>query len=170
MEITEKKQTSKKDKKIDSDWNIRPYLAIGLIAFIVICSCILVVCVLFRFSAIKESFGVFLNILQPILIGLAIGYLMNPVMMFIERGLHKVIYRNGMKKKFNRIIRTISSILAVLIFILVIVMLISMVIPEVSANVSHLVDTMPAQINSFIVNMNAWEFGSHEITDRKSVV
>ena len=34
MEITEKKQTSKKDKKIDSDWNIRPYLAIGLIAFI----------------------------------------------------------------------------------------------------------------------------------------
>ena len=59
MEITEKKQTSKKDKKIDSDWNIRPYLAIGLIAFIVICSCILVVCVLFRFSAIKESFGVF---------------------------------------------------------------------------------------------------------------
>ena len=58
MEQEEKKQTSKiskRNKISDSDWNIRPYLAIGLIFFIVFCCCILVVCVLFRFNAIKEA-------------------------------------------------------------------------------------------------------------------
>lgn len=168
MEQEDKKQTSKqisKQNKIsDSDWNIRPYLAIGLIFFIVFCCCILVVCVLFRFNAIKEAFRAFAGILQPILIGLGIGYLMNPIMMFFESILLKLADRKHLKKKLNHLIRTVSSILSVLVFIMVIAMLLSMVIPEVSANVSHLVDTLPAQINSFIVHMRDWEFGNQEIT------
>ena len=60
-------------------------------------------------------------------------------------------------------VRTISSILAVLVFIFIIVLLISMVIPEISANISNLVDTLPAQINSFIVHLNDWEYGNQKI-------
>lgn len=164
MENDEKKQTIRQQLKNGSDWNIRPYLAMGLTCFIVFSCCILVVCVLFRFQDMKSMFGMFVGIAQPILYGLAIGYLINPIMMFFERGLLKLADRRGAKKKFRRLIRTVSSILAVLVFILVIVMLISMVIPEVSANISNLVDTMPAQINSFIVHLNDWEYGNHKIT------
>ncbi len=163
MENDEKKQTIRQQLKDGSDWNIRPYLAMGLTCFIVFSCCILVVCVLFRFEDIKSVFNMFIGIAQPILYGLAIGYLINPIMMFFERVLLKMADQKGAKKKFRRLIRTVSSILAVLVFILVIVLLISMVIPEVSANISNLVDTMPAQMNSFIVHLNEWEYGNHKM-------
>lgn len=164
MEKDEKKQTIRQQLKSGSDWNIRPYLAMGLTFFIVFCCCILVVCVLFRFQDIKAMSSMMAAIAQPILYGLAIGYLINPIMMFFERLLLKAADARGVKKKWKRLIRTVSSILAVLVFLLIIVMLLSMVIPEVSANISNLVDTMPAQINSFIVHLNEWEYGNREIT------
>ncbi|KAI4451110.1 hypothetical protein C823_005659 [Eubacterium plexicaudatum ASF492] len=163
MEKDEKKQTIRQQLKPGSDWNIRPYLAMGLTCFIVFSCCILVVCLLFRFKDIKSVFHMLVGIAQPILYGLAIGYLINPIMMFFERYLLKFADRKGAKRKLRRMIRTISSILAVLVFILVIVLLISMVIPEISANVSNLVDTLPAQINSFIVHLNDWEYGNHKM-------
>lgn len=164
MENTEKKPAENQVRESESDWDIRPYLSIGLVVFIVFCCCIIVVCVLFRFSAIKGAIGGFMNIAQPILYGLAIGYLMNPIMMFIERGILKIVEKKGTKNKYRHLIRTLSSILAVIVFILVIAALLSMVIPQVVSNISHLVDTLPAQVNSFIVHMSEWRFGNNEIT------
>lgn len=163
MDKVRENGTVRQSKKSDSDWNIRPYLAMGLIFFIVFCCCIVVVCILFRFSEIKAVFNMLMRIAQPIIYGLAIGYLINPIMMFIEKKLLKLTDKKSGNKKIRRIIRTVSSILAVLVFIMVIAALISMVIPEVSANLSNLVDTMPAQMNSFIVHLNEWEFGNQEL-------
>lgn len=166
MESAKKEEKNirlQKKKKLDSDWNIRPYLAMGLIFFIVFCCCILVVCVLFRFKEIKEAVGTFVSMAQPIIVGLALGYLMNPIMTFIEHWLLKLADCLGKKKQPKRLIRTVSSILAVLAFILVIVMLISMVMPQVVSNISYLVDTLPGQINSFIIQMGDWKFGNQEI-------
>ena len=42
MEKVEEKQVTRKHKRLSSDWNIRPYLAMGLTFFIVFCCCILV--------------------------------------------------------------------------------------------------------------------------------
>ena len=63
----EEKQQPQKRVKSDSDWNIRPYLAMGLIFFIVFCCCILVVVILFRFEVIKDSVNAFIGMAQPIL-------------------------------------------------------------------------------------------------------
>ena len=63
--------TIRKQLKSGSDWNIRPYLAMGLTFFIVFCCCILVVWMLFRWQDVKSMFGMFVSIAQPILIGLA---------------------------------------------------------------------------------------------------
>ncbi len=43
MEKDEKKQTIRQQLKSGSDWNIRPYLAMGLTCFIVCSCCMLVV-------------------------------------------------------------------------------------------------------------------------------
>lgn len=105
----------------------------------------------------------FVGIAQPILYGLAIGYLINPIMMFFERRLTKLVAYMGGKQKFRRLIRTVSSILAVLVFLLIIAMLLSMVIPQLSENISHLVDTLPGQITMLVKLMDDWQFGNHEI-------
>ena len=89
--------TIRKQLKSGSDWNIRPYLAMGLTFFIVFCCCILVVWMLFRWQDVKSMFGMFVSIAQPILIGLAIGYLINPIMMFFERWISKLAERKGVR-------------------------------------------------------------------------
>lgn len=152
------------DKK--SDWNIRPYLAIGLIFFIVFCCCIAVVCVVFKFSALREAFSGFVSIAEPIVYGLVIGYLINPIMVFIERHLWRFLEKKGGKKKWKRLVRTISSILSLLLFLMIIALLLYMVIPEVVNSVMRLVETLPGQINSFINSMNSWKFGDKEIIEQ----
>ena len=88
-EIPQQHHTIRRQLKSGSDWNIRPYLAMGLTFFIVFCCCILVVWMVFRSRDVKSIFGMFVSIAQPILYGLAIGYLINPIMMFFERLLLK---------------------------------------------------------------------------------
>lgn len=151
------------DSSSKSNWNIRPYLAMGLIFFIVFCCCLLVVFLVFRFDQIKGAISGFTDIAQPILYGLVIGYLMNPVMSWIERGILKLLKRKGENPKTRRLVRTVSSILAVFVFILVIVALLSMVIPQVVSNISNLVDILPSQVNEFIAHMSEWRFGNEDV-------
>lgn len=177
MEETEKiPNVDKKDgSSYKSNWNIRPYLAMGLIIFIVFCCCLFVVFLVFRFDQIKGAIDGFANIAQPILYGLAIGYLMNPVMARIERGILKLMKSKGESQKSRKIARTVSSILAVFVFILVIASLLSMVIPQVVGNISNLVEILPSQVNDFIAHMSEWRFGNEDVmafieTYLKSVV
>lgn len=151
------------DSSSKSNWNIRPYLAMGLIFFIVFCCCLLVVFLVFRFDQIKGAISGFTDIAQPILYGLVIGYLMNPVMSWIERGILKLLKRKGENPKTRRLVRTVSSILAVFVFILVIAALLSMVIPQVVSNISNLVDILPSQVNEFIAHMSEWRFGNEDV-------
>lgn len=151
------------DSSSKSNWNIRPYLAMGLIFFIVFCCCLLVVFLVFRFDQIKGAISGFTDIAQPILYGLVIGYLMNPVMSWIERGNLKLLKRKGENPKTRRLVRTVSSILAVFVFILVIAALLSMVIPQVVSNISNLVDILPSQVNEFIAHMSEWRFGNEDV-------
>ena len=166
MKKTEKIPDAKKAGRSGSksDWNIRPYLAMGLIIFIVFCCCLFVVFLVFRFDQIKGAISGFADIAQPILYGLAIGYLMNPVMSWIERRVLQLMKSKGENPKYRKLVRTLSSIFAVLIFILVIASLLSMVIPQVVSNISNLVDTLPSQVNAFIAHMGEWRFGNDDVT------
>ena len=70
-------------KKEKANWNIRPYLAVALLSFIVICLCMTVFFVIYRFSGVKAAWDKVMTVLQPIIIGMVIAYLINPVMKFI---------------------------------------------------------------------------------------
>ena len=48
-----RKKTWDRAAKQGSDWNIRPYLAVGLTIFLVFCCCIFVICMLFRFQVVR---------------------------------------------------------------------------------------------------------------------
>ena len=89
-----------KDKKPvkRSDWDIRPYLAIGALIFLVFCCCIAVFTVIFKYAALKKACAVFMGVLQPILIGAVLGYLFNPLMRRIDMGLCQMILPEVKKK------------------------------------------------------------------------
>ena len=143
-----------KDKKSvkRSDWDIRPYLAIGALIFIVFCCCIAVFTVIYKYAALKKVCKVIIGVLQPILIGAVLGYLFNPLMRRIDVGCCNLILpKVKQKDKVRHMIRTVSSILTVLIFLTLIGLIIYMIVPALIESIVNLVNTMSANVEHFIV-------------------
>ena len=134
-----------------SDWDIRPYLAIGALIFLVFCCCIAVFTAIFKYAALKKACAAFLSVLQPILIGAVLGYLFNPLMRRIDGGFCELILPKVKdREKAKHVIRTISSILTLLIFLTLFGLIIYMIIPALIESIVNLVNTMSANVEHFI--------------------
>ena len=134
-----------------SDWDIRPYLAIGALIFLVFCCCIAVFTMIFKYAALKKACAAFVGILQPILIGALLGYLFNPLMRRIDTGLCGLILPKVKdKEKVKHVIRTVASILTLLIFLTLFGMIIYMIVPALMESIANLVNTMSANVEHFI--------------------
>lgn len=146
------KEKDKENKPLKrSDWDMRPYLAIGALIFLVFCCCIAVFTVIFKYAALKNACAVILGVLQPILIGAVMGYLFNPLMRRIDEGCCDLILPKVKKKeKVRHMIRTVSSILTVLIFLTVFGLIIYMIVPALIESIVNLVNTMSANVENFI--------------------
>lgn len=138
-----------------SDWDIRPYLAIGALIFLVFCCCIAVFTVIFKYAALKKACAVIISVLQPILIGAVLGYLFNPLLRRIDGGLCQLILPEVKnREKAKHVIRTVSSILTLLIFLTLFGLIIYMIVPALIESIVNLVNTMSANVEHFIAWYN----------------
>ena len=164
-----------KQKKIEkrSDWDFRPYLAIGAIVFIVFCCCLAVTTVIFKFDAIKRIGNIFVGVLQPILIGAVLGYLFNPLMRKIDVSCCNLILpKVKKKKKVKQTIRTVASILTLIFFLGLFGLFIYMIVPALVESISNLANTMSENVDHFIawyegldfLGKNTGEWDSYLIT------
>lgn len=138
-------------EKKRSDWDMRPYLAIGALIFLVFCCCIAVFVVIFKYSAIRGILETVGGVLQPILIGAVLGYLFNPLMKRIEGVLGSIILpklKNEHKAKHT--IRTIASILTLLVFLMLFGFVIYLILPALGESIVNLVSTMSTNVDDFI--------------------
>lgn len=91
------------------------------------------------------------SILSPILAGLAMAYVMNPVMVFFEKhlleGLEKTITKEKTRKSLSR---GIAILLTFLLFFLFLYLLGAMVLPLIQENIMNLARTLPSGINNLI--------------------
>ena len=94
----ENKENNSPELKKKSHWNIRPYLAIALTAFLVITLSIIFFFLIYRYNGFAAGWRKLTVILQPIIIGIVIAYLINPIMMFFEKYLLRWIEPKIQKK------------------------------------------------------------------------
>ena len=60
-------------KKEKANWNIKPYLAMALLTFIIVCLCMVVFFALYRFDSVRGAWNKVMGVLQPIIIGFVIS-------------------------------------------------------------------------------------------------
>ncbi len=143
-------ENSKKTENRKANWNIKPYLAIGLTAFIVIIASISVFFLIYRYAGLAELWNKLLNILQPITIGLIIAYLVNPIVKFEEKHLLPLLKKRMKNQKRAEKFSRMISILGALIFVgLIIGILLQMVIPELYSSIEGMIVDLPKQVNYF---------------------
>ena len=134
-----------------ADWNIKPYLAVGLTSFMVIVLSIIVFFFIYRYHGLAENWGVLLGILQPIIMGFVIAYLVNPIVKWMERYLTMWL-KSFMKqeRKIRRTARALSVAGALVFLILIIAVLLAMVIPELYTSIERVAVSLPGQVDAFI--------------------
>ncbi len=158
--VDEQKNTREK-----TNWNIRPYLAIGLTAFLVIIGSLSFFFLIDRYHGFTAIVGRMIAILQPITIGLVIAYLMTPVVNFEERHLLPLAQQK-MKdsEKAKKLVRVVSVLGALVFFVLIIAVLLLMVIPELYKSINGMIGTLPKQVNDFMDWLNEYVSSDSEIS------
>lgn len=147
-------ELKKNVEKQKANWNIKPYLAIGLTAFIVIIASISVFFMIYRYHEVSMLWGRIMVIMQPILIGLVLAYLVTPIVNFEEKHLRKLVVKKWKNPPKSRgIIRAVSVAGALLFVALIIGILLKMVIPELYRSIESMIETLPRQVNSFLKTM-----------------
>lgn len=144
-------------KKEKANWNIRPYLAVALTSFLVVCLSILFFFLIYRYNGFAAGWNKFTVILQPIIIGFGIAYLINPIMKFFEKYLIKWIEpKMKKKKKAQKLCRTIATLGALAVFIFIIVILLVMLIPQLIESIQGVATTLPEEAQNLINKTNKY--------------
>ncbi|MCI5620250.1 MAG: AI-2E family transporter [Lachnospiraceae bacterium] len=136
---------------------IKKYFSIALVVFLTFCACLAVFIAFYRYQGMLAAFGNLMHVLQPIIIGLVLAYLLNPVMMFVEKGVLKLLDgRLGSRRKEKKVARVIGTFGAVVFLVLIIGLLIEMMLPQLIESISGMLVTLPSQVNSFIDWINGY--------------
>lgn len=127
--------------KIDKN---KKYLTISMYAAAILAITIAVVLIGINFPTVKNIFNKFSTIVSPILIGLVISYICNPIMGFYENKLFtfRTKTQTGVKVK-----RILSITLAYISLLAVIALIIFLTVPKIIENYEVLIQ----QITNFIV-------------------
>ncbi len=133
--------------------SLKKYIRIALVTFVTFCCCTLFFFVIYRYQGFAVYWQKLMKILQPIIIGFIVAYLINPVMVFIEKYLMLFFEpRMKSKKKAKKAARSIGTAGALLFLLLIIFLLLDMMIPELIKSVQNMMVSLPAEVNSF----SAW--------------
>lgn len=157
------KETTKKKNYHDSkpvmgapgSMKIKEHFKKGMTAFLVVVACIVCYFAFLRFEYLAGVFSKIAGLLRPIIYGIVIAYLLNPVMEFVEKyvskGLSRIIKTEKKAQKLSRMI----AIFAALIFALLIISaLFVMLIPQLVKSVNDLIEKLPAQTDRLMDYVN----------------
>ena len=146
MQDTENKNENRRS------WNIRPYLAVGLVAFLVIAVSMIFFFTLFRFKGIFSGLHELLNALQAVVIGVFIAYLINPVVSFFEKRIKKLLGKfMGNTRRVDKISRGAGISVALLIVITAILVLMQVLVPRLIYSFYNFGIALPVQMNRFVI-------------------
>lgn len=128
------------------------YFYIGLTAFLVVAACVVFFFLLFRLPGILSFAGKLLGVIQPVIIGFIIAYLVNPIANSINGGLIRfskrfIKYKMELSRK---VAKAISVFGALAVFILILILIFYMIVPEFIESITSLAKVLPDQLDAFI--------------------
>lgn len=104
---------------------------------------LIVVLFLFQWDTVSSFFGNILHVLEPVIWGLVIAFIMNSIVKKVEQILGKTIFK---KKAHPKIARAIGIAVASIIIIAVIVLIIMAVIPQIISSIPSIYDGLVNEV------------------------
>ena len=143
--VFENKGPSKFSEKISSIATVFIVIAAGLLFYFA----------LLRMPTILNGIKSLLKVLTPILYGLGIAFLLNPIVIIIDNHLRPYLYEKfgnseKKKKRLFKVSRMTGIFCGLAILIFIIIMLLNMIIPELYKSIRSMIITVPYQLNELV--------------------
>lgn len=152
-----------------SFWKDNPYFKISLYAIFVAVVTILFYRISSNTDNIAPSIMAFfkgiVNVILPILYGLLIAYLFNPIMIFFERYFLKWFKPSTTKQQ--KAIRSLSIVAVYVCIIGTIILMIRYLIPQISKNILDLIDVAPVYLENLSTQIKELE---HHVNSNLSML
>lgn len=104
------------------------------------------------FSALMSKIGF---IVQPFFIGLAMAFLMNPIMEAMERPLNRRLLRRAKNPEgTKKVVRVITSIIALIILLAIVTLVIVLIVPDIVNTVRDLTGSFGDKFKSLLDSFN----------------
>ncbi|WP_124098991.1 AI-2E family transporter [Ruminococcus sp. Marseille-P6503] len=125
------------------------YNTIALYAVLVIAINVLIVVAVFKFGTIMKILSALIRVLMPLIWGLAIAFLMNPIMVKLESLFTKRVAKKPVRKKTLRFASvTVSSI----VFLGIVAGIIAVIVPEFINSFNEIINNF----SGFATNTQKW--------------
>lgn len=139
-------------------------------AFAVVAASMLFYFLLFRTSTLGNGIARVIDVMNPIIYGFIISYLLDPVMTLIEKFAYGIIRRLKLNpgKKRKKVIRIACTFLSVVIGVLIVYALVSSVLPELLKSIRSIVFNFQRYVNNVNHFLDTTIFRNNEELDAKT--
>lgn len=121
----------------------------GVTIFLVVVASVIFFFFIFRLTEFGKLIGKIMNILQPIIYGLVIAYLLTPIANFWNRKFYQALDKKVTIEKYRKgIAKGLSVTMALLIGIAVIVGLLGLVIPKLVESIGGMIASVPGYMET----------------------
>ena len=126
---------------------------IGMTAFLVLAAIMILYYIMFHGSRLVEGFRTMTSVMAPVIYGLAIAFLINPITMFLEQRVN-IALNSKEPQKWAKLIRWICTVVALIFFLTIIIAVIALVVPELIRSVTSLVYSIPTYVEHISAFIN----------------
>ncbi|MDU2664811.1 MAG: AI-2E family transporter, partial [Clostridium perfringens] len=122
-------------------------------ALIVVTYAIILHFVFMKYSTVFGGLGYITSLVKPLILGIAIAFVLNIPMKFFERKLFKNL-ENSKKSWVRSAKRPLAITVTIIVLVGAISAIILFVVPQLTSSVVKLTESIPTYLKSFEVNMN----------------
>lgn len=132
-----------------SSW-VKQQFGKSIAVFLAAAACILLYFLLLRVDQVSGIAGKIISVSKPIIYGLAIAYLLNPIVKGVDGRLLPFLERKFPKlKKKQQLSRSVGIFISIVFLLAVIVALFNMMIPELYRSIRDMIMNVPSQMERF---------------------
>ena len=130
-------------------------ITVSIATFLTFCCCALFFFFLYRNQEFTAYGDQIFKILEPIVIGIVLAYLLNPIMVWIEGWMLKLlgnVIKN--KKQLKSTSRMLGIAGAWLFFAIIIVVLVASILPTITESIMSMIRSFPEEVNNLLKWLN----------------
>ena len=130
-------------------WLGQRNIKIGVTAFLVLLACVIAGFIFYNLGDIVAVIGKFLAIFTPLIIGLVMAYILNPIVKVFENKVFKKIRKDNIR-------RDLSIAATIILFVALIGAVIGYLIPQLLESILSLITNAPKYLDQSVEFLSKW--------------